>query len=136
MKLYLITLVSVVSLAGCTTAQARPNHYADDAKLGGWVLNPAKCPDLVEDWRDRQESRRDEAYDHGPRDVIEAGYDRQESRRDEAVTNCPASAWEWQGSRYVAVRHVPRPTHVNVYYHPHKKAYYHKQGRKRVAIRF
>ena len=136
MKLYLMTLVSAASFVGCTTAQAHPASYAAHAHSSGWVLNPAKCPDLVEDWRDRQESRRDEAFDRGPRDVIEDWYDRQESRQDEAVTRCPARAWEWRGGRYIGHIHGPRPSYVNIYFHPKKRTYYHKQGQRRVVVRF
>lgn len=136
MKLYLMTLVGVASLAGCVSANAQPAPYVAYGKTSGWVLNPAKCPDLVEDWRDRRESRRDEAYDHGPRDVIEDWVDRRESRRDEAVTNCPARAWEWRGGRYIAHTHGPRPSYVKIYYHPHRKTYYHKHGHRRIAVRF
>ncbi|RZV34622.1 MAG: hypothetical protein EX271_13480 [Acidimicrobiales bacterium] len=136
MKLYLMTLVGVASLSACSTAQAHAAHNFAYGKSGGWVLNPAKCPDLVEDWRDRRESRRDEAYDHGPRDVIEDWVDRRESRRDEAVTYCPARAWEWRGGRYVAHKHGPRPVRVNIFYHPHKRTYYHKHGHRHIAVRF
>jgi len=136
MKLYLITLVGITSLTACASAEAHPASHTAYGKSGKWVLNPAKCPDLVEDWRDRRESRRDEAYDHGPGDVIEDWVDRRESRRDEAVTYCPASAWEWRGSRYVVHSHGPRPANVKVYFHPKKRTYYHRQGNRRVVVRF
>lgn len=71
MKLYLMTLVGAASLAGCASAHAHPASYAAYGKFGGWELNSAKCRNLVEDWRDRQKPRRDEAYDRGPRDVTE-----------------------------------------------------------------
>jgi hypothetical protein len=130
MKLYLLTLASVVSLAGCASAHAHP------VSSGKWVLNPTKCPDLVEDWRDRQESRRDERYDRGPRDVVEDWVDRQESRRDEAVTHCPASAWEWRGSRYQPRYHTSRPVRAQIYYHPKKHVYYRRSGKNRIVVRF
>lgn len=138
MKLYLLTFAGVMSLAGCASAHAHPHHGPGPAYAasGNWVLNPLKCPDLVEDWRDRRESRRDEAYDRGPRDVIEDWYDRRESRRDEAVTRCPASAWEWHGPRYRKHYHAPRPKSVHIYYHPHKHVYYRRHGHKRIVVRF
>jgi hypothetical protein len=136
MKLYLATLVGALSLAGCASAHAQPAYTHNYHANGNWVLNPAKCPDLVEDWRDRRESRRDEAYDHNLRDVIEDWEDRRESRRDEAVTRCPASAWEWHGVKYRKHYHAPRPRRVHVYYHPHKRVYYRKHGHKRIVVRF
>ncbi len=75
--------------AGCVAA---PSAYA-----GEWRFHPERCPDLVEDYYDRIESRRDERRDFGPRDRAEDRRDRRESRRDESVTVCPASAWVWHG---------------------------------------
>lgn len=104
MKTLLATTLVALSLTACASANAHT-----PARKGHWVLNLNKCPDLVEDRRDRRESRRDEAYDRGPRDVIEDWVDRKESRRDEAVTNCPASAWEWRGPKYRKNLHPRRP---------------------------
>jgi len=138
MKTTLLILVMTVPLAltACSTANAHSPHYtAKHVKpQGHWVLNPRKCPDLVEDRLDRQESRRDEAYDRNRRDVAEDIRDRRESRRDEAVTVCPASAWEWNGSKYRNNYHAARPVKVKVYYNPRKKRHYHKYGHKHVAI--
>ncbi len=129
-----LTIALPLGLAACSTASAHPHYTAAPSAKGQWVLNPRKCPDLVEDWRDRRESRRDEAYDRGPRDVAEDIRDRRESRRDEAVTVCPASAWEWRGSAYRPHYHAARPVKVKVYYNPHKKRHYHRHGGRHIAI--
>jgi len=136
--LFCLAITLPLGLTACSTASAHP-HYAaapsaKGSSKGQWVLNPRKCPDLVEDWRDRQESRRDEAYDRGPRDVAEDWRDRRESRRDEAVTVCPASAWEWHGPAYKRHYHAPRPVKVNVYYSPKRKRHYHRYRGKRVTV--
>ncbi len=137
MKTIFVTTCLALSMTACAAANAHPParqvHYAPN---GSWVLNPNKCPDLVEDRRDRRESRRDEAYDRGRRDVIEDWFDRRESRRDEAVTNCPASAWEWHGPRYRPHVHPVRPVHVQIYYHPQKRIYYRRNGHRRIVVRF
>jgi len=129
-----IAVAMPLGLAACSTANAHPHYAVPHSAKGQWVLNPRKCPDLVEDWRDRQESRRDEAYDRGPRDVAEDWRDRKESRRDEAVTVCPASAWEWHGPVYRKHYHAARPVKGNVYYNPRKKRHYHRHGGKRVTV--
>lgn len=48
---------------------------------GEWRLNPDRCPDIREDWRD-----------NGWRD-------RKEDRRDHHVIQCPARAWTYVPSR-------------------------------------
>lgn len=137
MKTILATTLITLSMTACASANAHSQpHTVKYAANGNWVLNPNKCPDLVEDRRDRRESRRDEAYDRGPRDVIEDWVDRKESRRDEAITNCPASAWEWHGPRYRRNLHPKRPVRVQIYYQPHKRVYYRRTGSKRIVIRF
>lgn len=76
---------------------------AGAASAGEWRVNPAKCPDLREDYWDRQ-------YDHGRAD-------RREDRRDERVVNCPARAWYYvrdRGERRGYYSH-PRPREVIVY---------------------
>ncbi len=104
---------TLVTIAGCASAPA--------AHAGQWRLEPSRCPDLVEDVRDRRESRRDERYTHGPLDRLEDRLDRRESRRDERVTVCPASAWVWDGPRrYRTVR----PAAVAVYYDTRVRRYY------------
>ncbi len=130
MKSVFLTLATCMSLSACasTPAYAKPP--------GQWVLNPNKCPDLVEDRRQRRAMRRDEAYDRGPVDVIEDWVERKEARRDEAVTRCPARAWEWHGPRYRAHYHPPRPKTVNIYYHPKKRTYYRHSGHRRIVIKF
>jgi|GEM_PF-997097 len=137
--LTLIALATSLTLGACASASAKPAHYHTQyahAGSGQWVLNPNRCPDLVEDRRDRRESRRDEAIDWSARDVREDIRDRRESRRDEAVTICPASAWEWRGPAYKAHYHAPRPKKIKVYYnHGHRHHYHHRRG-KRVTIRW
>ena len=138
MKLLTITLLAGLTLSACATANATPPPGTVKYASGGghWVLNPNKCPDLVEDRRQRRAMRRDEAYDRSRRDVIEDWTERKNARRDEAVTNCPARAWEWHGPRYRKSYHPARPVKVNVYFHPTKRAYYRRHGHKRVVIRF
>jgi len=109
--------------AGCASA-------GQAAYAGEWRLNPARCPDLVEDVRDRRESRRDERYDRGPIDRLEDRADRRESRRDERVTICPASAWEWRGRG----ARVARPAAAAIYYDARDRHYY-RHGRDRVRVR-
>ena len=109
-----LTAAAIVVLAGCASAPA--------AQAGQWRFEPSRCPDLVEDYRDRRESRRDERFDRGPLDRLEDRVDRRESRRDERVTVCPASAWVWDGPR----RHRPaRPAAAIVYYDARARHYYH-----------
>jgi len=130
--LFALTIGLTMGLSACSTASAHSAHN----ESGYWKLNPYKCPDLVEDWRDRRESRIDEAYDRGPRDVAEDIRDRRESRRDEAHTWCPASAWEWYGPAYKTHFHAPRPKYAKIYYNSHKKHYYRKHGHKHVKVRW
>ena len=117
--------VALTLSAGC--ASADPGH-------GSWRFNPAACPDLVEDYYDRRESRRDRRYNAGPLDRLEDRLDARESRRDERVTVCPASAWQWHGPRS-AKRYVARPARAAVYYNPYDRRYYrHGPNRVRVNI--
>lgn len=114
-----------IIVAGCVSAPA-------PAYAGEWRFYPERCPDLVEDWRDRRESRLDERYDTGPRDRAEDRRDRQESRRDERVTVCPANAWGWDGpGRY----RTARPAAVPVYYDPYDRHYYrYRPDRARIRV--
>jgi hypothetical protein len=119
-----IAAAALVTIAGCATAPA--------AHAGNWRFEPSRCPDLVEDYRDRRESRRDERIDWSRRDVREDRRDRRESRRDERVTVCPASAWVWDGSR----RYRPaRPAAAIVYYDVRAHHYYHAHGPKGAHVR-
>ncbi|HHL42369.1 MAG TPA: hypothetical protein ENJ42_02020 [Hellea balneolensis] len=139
MKILSITISGFLLLSGCSTASAspaQPIRYAQAPGAGHWVLNPNKCPDLREDRRQRRAMRKDEAYDRSLYDVVEDWFEREEQRRDEAVTRCPARAWEWHGPRYRPHIHPARPVAVNIYYHPTRHVYYHKNGRRRVVIRF
>jgi len=112
----------LITIAGCVAAPA--------ANAGQWRFEPSRCPDLVEDVRDRRESRRDERYNRGPLDRLEDRLDRRESRRDERVTICPASAWVWDGSRRYR---SARPAAVSVYYDRRAHRYY-RYGPKRAHI--
>ena len=82
-----LSAVAVMASAAPTNAEAS----------GRWVLNPAKCPDLVEDRLDRREDRRDRRIDNGPLDRLEDRLDARENRRDERVVNCPARAFSYKG---------------------------------------
>lgn len=72
---------------------------ASPAFAGEWRLDPRRCADIREDWRDARENRRDERVDYGRRDRIEDRYDRREDRRDRAVTVCPRSAFYYAPGR-------------------------------------
>ena len=135
MKLLIATIIGGLSLTACASANAGAPHVKYAAN-GQWVLNPNKCPDLVEDKRQRRAMRRDEAVDYSRRDVIEDKAERKRARRDEAVTNCPASAWEWRGPRYRKNYHPARPVKVNIYFHPVKRTYYRRNGNTKIVIRF
>lgn len=113
--------------AGCVSASG-PAH------AGEWRFHPERCPDLVEDVRDRRESRRDERYDHGLRDRAEDRADRRESRRDERVTVCPKTAWVHHGS---SKHRSARPAAIVIYYDPYKHQYYrYGSGGARIFIAF
>ncbi|MEO0398311.1 MAG: hypothetical protein AAF224_02685 [Pseudomonadota bacterium] len=102
------------------------------ANAANWRLDPARCPDLVEDRLDRRESRRDERVDRGPRDRAEDRRDRRESRRDERVTVCPASAWVRDGPRS---RRTARPARAVVYYDgPGRRYYRYGPNKNRVTV--
>ena len=105
------------TIAGCASA---PGAHAGHGS-GEWRFEPARCPDLIEDIRDRRESRRDERYDYGRFDRLEDRLDRRESRRDERVTVCPRSAWVWDGPRRYR---TARPAALTVYYDRHARRYY------------
>lgn len=111
------TAAVIVTLAGCASAS---DSYAGQG-AGAWRFDPARCPDLVEDIRDRRESRRDERYDHGRLDRLEDRLDRRESRRDERITICPKSAWVWDGPRQYR---AARPAAVTVYYDTRARRYF------------
>ncbi|WP_306253075.1 hypothetical protein [Parvularcula sp. IMCC14364] len=133
MKFTFLSIAMITAtLAACTT----PASAASRAQ-GQWVLDAARCPDLVEDRRDRRESRRDEAFDRNRRDVIKDRLDRRESRRDEMVTRCPASAWVWQGPAWRNCVHPARPASVRVYYKSKSRSYYRygNQNRRVVVIK-
>ncbi|MGV6801100.1 MAG: hypothetical protein ACWA5L_04180 [bacterium] len=133
MSKLILSALTALTLSACTTASATPTARS----AGHWVFNPRKCPDLMEDYRDARESRRDERYDRGPLDVIEDRLDRRESRRDRAVTHCPASAWEWQGPHYRKAHHPARPARATIYYNPGKKFYYRNgPNNTKIVIRF
>jgi len=135
MKLLLAAMIGSLSLTACANANAQAVH-TKHAAHGQWVLNPNKCPDLVEDRRQRRAMRRDEAVDHSRRDVAEDWKERKNARRDEAVTNCPTSAWEWHGPHNRRNYRPARPIKANIFYHPEKRIYYRKNGHKKVTIQF
>ena len=133
MKLFVISALTAGALfMTASAAEAKPHKlYAQS----GWVLNARKCPDLMEDRRDRRESRRDERYDHNRRDVREDRRDRRESRRDEAIINCPAKAWSWQGPRNRHYNKNKRPKAV--YFDRNSSVYFfHNTYGNRVVIKF
>lgn len=115
------------------TAQAHPYHASGYAGVG-WRFDASRCPDLVEDARDRREDRRDRRYDNGRRDRFEDRADRRENRRDERVTVCPARAWVWDGPRKGA-RNAARPSRATIFYDARSRQYYrYGPNRTRVTI--
>ncbi|MEO0981665.1 MAG: hypothetical protein AAFX03_03325 [Pseudomonadota bacterium] len=106
MLVRLSTAAAGLLLAGCVTAPP--------ASAGHWRLNPYQCPDLREDWRDRQ---------------VTTGYrDLREDIRDERVVNCPPRAWTYvPGPRERASVRVVYPT--GVYFGAKGVAFAHAPGR-------
>ena len=77
----------------------------------GWRLDASRCPDLIEDYRNRWESRR-------------------ESRRDKRVTVCPRSAWVWDGPlRY----RTERPAAAVIFYDARRRHYF-RYGANKVRV--
>lgn len=114
----LLTLAAAAGLS--LTAMACTSAAKADA--GGWRLNPAKCADLREDFRDSRVTT-------GPRD-------RREDRRDRRYVNCPASAFEWVGPRARPNVVVARPAFNRVYVDRRGHYYGIRDGRKvRIIIR-
>lgn len=139
MKRYLFTIPAILFITACASANAghaRPVKVVKAAGPGHWVLNPNKCPDLLEDRAERHAMRRDEAVYRGPRDAAEDRAQRRAQRRDEAVTNCPARAWEWHGPAYRAKIHPARPATAKVFYNPKRGTYYRRVGKNRIVIKF
>lgn len=123
--------IFVATFAVCTVGWVSAGQ---SAVAGEWRLDASRCPDLVEDVRDRHESRRDERYDHGRRDRIEDRIDRRESRRDERVTVCPRRAWVWHGRGY----RPARPEAAIIYFDARERHFYRfgpRQARIRVVVR-
>lgn len=136
--------VATTLTAACVADPAyRSDRYSDqrsyddrsgpnDRYDGEWRFSADRCPDLVEDRRDRAESRRDERYDNGPADRAEDRADRRESRRDERVTECPPDAWSYYGPNNG--RRAQRPGPVAVYYDRNDR-YYYRDGPNGARIR-
>ncbi len=106
----------------------RSDRYAS----GEWRFDADRCPDLVEDRRDRAESRRDERRDNGRADRAEDRADRRESRRDERVTECPSDAWSYYGPDNG--RRAQRPAPASVYF-DERDRYYYRESADGVRIR-
>ncbi len=121
-------LMAGLFVVGCVSAP--PAAYAGSDS--GWRFHPERCPDLVEDARDRRESRRDERIDRGGLDRAEDRADRRESHRDERVTSCPASAWVWYGPR--GVKRSVHPAAATIYF-DHRQGHYYRHGPDRARVR-
>ncbi|NNU16368.1 hypothetical protein HK107_08555 [Parvularcula sp. ZS-1/3] len=111
MRNVLILALTTFAVAACASSQAN----------AGWRLNPALCPDLREDVRDRAVTR-------GVRDL-------REDRRDERVVNCPRSAFVYTDARGRALRNPPvlPRAYGRVYLGP-RGAYYTVYGGRRRSL--
>ncbi len=90
------------------------------ASAGEWRLDPRKCPDLREDYRDSR--------------VTWSRRDAREDRRDRRVTNCPARAWVYVPSRFEYFAKKPvHPGVVAIYTGP--KGYYRRHDGRDIAIK-
>ncbi len=78
-----VAAVLAASIGLPTLAQAQsvrvPVVRIPATVTGTWVLNPAACPDIREDFRDAR--------------VNTGRRDRREDRRDQRIINCPSSAY-------------------------------------------
>lgn len=130
--------ITLISILIALWASAFGTASAHSSGKGHWAFDPGRCPDLVEDKRDRIESRIDEAYDNGPRDVYEDYLDRRESAIDEASTYCPASAWVWRGGTYHKGHHAARPGGATLYNNAKARSYYRygKNNQRIVVVKF
>ena len=110
----LIKIITAATLTlgtmACASAEPAPAH--------GWRLNPALCPDLREDRRDRA--------------VTYSRRDRREDRRDSRVTSCPARAWTYVGPYPGA---AARPPVYSSIYIGHNGAYYGVRNGRSIRIR-
>lgn len=94
--------------------------YAGAAHGGSWAFDPALCPDLREDVRDRA--------------VTRSGRDVREDRRDARHVLCPASAWIYRPGpreRVVRARVYAGPTTVVV----RQGGYFTPNGARIVLVR-
>jgi len=104
---YLLSALALAGLVGCATASA---------EAGEWRLDPRRCPDLREDFRDSQR--------------ITGWRDLREDVRDRRSVNCPASAWVWVNDRGRVVHTRPgRPDAVVVRFQPDRRPYHRRGGR-------
>jgi hypothetical protein len=82
------TFAAPAALAGPAERLGRIDHRLTAAEIRGDIPQGSRADhaedrlDRFENKVDRRESRRDEAYDHGPRDVIEDRLDRAENVAD------------------------------------------------------
>ena len=113
MKTWILALCGATGMSACASS---------GAQAAGWALVPERCPDLVEDYYDRLEDRRDRRRTYSRADAREDRADARENRRDERVTRCPTSAWVWRGRGAPTAR--PRP--VVVYFDAGQRRYFHR----------
>lgn len=112
----------MTSLTILGAAAAAVMFASAPAAAGEWRLNPAKCPDLVEDRIDRS--------------VTRSRADLREDRRDARSVVCPARAWEYHPSVWERVRRVrPAPPAYTVYVAAPGRYYRVKPDGVRVDIR-
>lgn len=81
---------------------------AAPASAGQWAVDLGRCPDHLEDIRDRFEDRFDQRVTTSRRDRLEDIRDRRENRRDERITVCPSRSLVFlPGPRGKAKPHRP-----------------------------
>lgn len=91
MRLTAMMLAGALALTMPTFAVAGHGDFRDHLRQ-----HRNQIRDRVEDRIDRRENRIDERVDHGPRDVIEDFWDRWEDRRDRAGLPVPPGMNSWE----------------------------------------
>ncbi len=88
---------------------------AAPASAGQWAVDLGRCPDHLEDIRDRLEDRFDARRVTSARDLREDRRDARESRRDERVTVCPGQALVFNAAAPGRAKPWRRPEKITLY---------------------